>query len=68
MHTTDIGAYKFIHNGDFSGDVHIQQVKHPERQLRIPFYTLKQFVADYVRANRIEVIEQASDDEILGVK
>jgi hypothetical protein len=67
MHTTKIGNYTFIHNGDYSGNTRIVNgLTHEE--MEVPFDALKGLVAEYVRDERISKLEQAEDDELLGLE
>jgi hypothetical protein len=62
-HTTNHGGTRFIHNGDYSGEVEIQ---HSDQEaVWVPFSDLLQFVADYVRQEKIAKLEQASGREVL---
>jgi hypothetical protein len=54
------------HNGDLSGDVIIRD-RHG-REVEIPGAAMLEFVAHYVRRERISKLEQATTDEILGLK
>lgn len=78
MHSTDIGDVTFHHNGDFSGDVKIDvsaynvvlvQTSMPGVpgvfEIEIPFDALKGLVAEYVRGQLIEELEQDSADDVL---
>jgi hypothetical protein len=56
----------FIHNSDLSGDVSIR-TGNPEgevAELEIPGAALVQFVADYVRRQRISEVEQTTDSSV----
>ena len=72
-HTTTVNNVSFIHNGDYSGDVEIvlPPKKNPgvgnveEMSLTVHFDAIKDFMAEYVRSELIEKIENASSDEIL---
>lgn len=57
----------FVFNSDLSGDVTISRQGDESRELKVPGKHLLQFVANYVRWQKIAVIEQAEDDEILGL-
>lgn len=65
MHTTAIGHVTFYHNGDFSGDVEI--VTKSDGLVRVPYEVLKAFIAESIRTQKITQIEQASDDDLLGL-
>ncbi len=56
----------FIYNSDLSGDVSIR-TGNPEgevTELEIPGAALVQFVADYVRRQRISEVEQTTDSSV----
>jgi len=57
------------HNGDFSGDVAINVVEnYPKKEtysLIVPMDLLLDFVAEYVRYNKIDKIEQADTEQLL---
>ena len=63
MHTT-VESTRFYHNGDFSGNVDIIDLK-TDREVTIPFDDLKELVAAYVRTKAIGTIEDMSADELL---
>lgn len=80
MHTTDCNATTFHHNGDYSGDVIVLDIR-TRQEIRVPFDDIKTLVAKYVRdrqISRLEQIspvnyeeinrlEQAEPDEVLGL-
>lgn len=62
-HTTKAdGGTTFIHNGDYSGAVTIRRPGGNEAL--VPFTDLRELVFGYLRARKIEQLEQASDDEL----
>lgn len=65
-HTTRIGNTEFIHNGDFKGDVEIWAEGNPG-PLKVPFEDLMAFVAERIRARKIEQLEVANINSILGL-
>jgi hypothetical protein len=67
MHTTKINDTAFIHNGDFSGDIKIRCSRGAD-EITLPFADIKAIVARYVIGERVSRLEQASDDEILGLR
>jgi hypothetical protein len=67
MHTTEGKKYRFFHNGDFSGDVKIMEIKTGEIVAEVPFDDLKRIVASMLMYERIAKIEQMEDDELLGL-
>ncbi len=65
MHTFQQGAYVAHYNSDFSGEVVLGVgVDDP---VRVPARFILGLVAEYVRLERISLIEQLSDAEVLGV-
>lgn len=64
-HTSTIGKTTFIHNGDFEGEV---EVRNGDQSMVLPFADIKGIVAEFVRNQRIEKLEQASVEELLGEK
>lgn len=63
MHTLTCGKTIFNFNADLSGDVDITT---PDgRRFQVPGGDLVSFVADYVRRQKIEELEQAETLEIL---
>jgi hypothetical protein len=62
-HTTRAGqGTLFIYNGDYSGDVTIH-APDGQGETEVPFADLRELIFGYLRAQRIERAEQASDDE-----
>ena len=67
MPTFSHGRINFNYNSDLSGDVIISTaLRHNE--LHVPGEALLAFMANYVRQQRIGVLEDASNSEILGVR
>ena len=67
MPTFSHGKVTFNYNSDLSGDVIISTaLRHNE--LHVPGTALLAFVANYVRRQRIGALEDASENEILGVQ
>ena len=64
MHSTKVGTdgTTFTHNSDFSGDV---VLSNDNRTLTVPFADLKAIVAEMLRIEKIQLLENASTDEIL---
>ncbi len=66
-HSTKIGCYTFIHDGNaLAGNIEI--VNSSGRRFWIMGSALRSFVADCVRDEKIAKLEQASAEEILGLK
>jgi hypothetical protein len=77
MHTLTSGDSIF-HHSNFSGEVHVIVTTKPEKlpsfedeparwKVLVPFEDLRYLVAEYVRQRRIELLEAASDDDVLGI-
>ena len=60
-----VDGWSVQHNGDFSGDVVVQQEGSCIVEFSVPFEVLKCVVAEYVRRERIARIEKATDDDLL---
>jgi hypothetical protein len=66
--TAGAGSTRFIHNSDFSGCVTIERTVNGEKkEIDIPYWQLQQLVVTQVRSNRVNAIENASSEEILGL-
>ena len=67
-HTTEIHGTVFIHDGDFFGDVIIKHHNHgePPFEVSIPFATLREFVVEHVRQEKIREFENMHPDKLLG--
>lgn len=62
------GSTVFHHNGDYSGDVDIVRGSYArEKCIRVPFWQIKRLVAEFVRAEKMRRIENATSDELLGL-
>lgn len=56
----------YFHNGDFSGDVSWEFFQGGSQiTATIPFEDMKELVAEYLRSERIEQLENMSTEEIL---
>ncbi len=64
----------FAYNSDLSGDVLITGVETTairrvkQSVLTIPGYDLLEFVAEFIREQKIEKIEQMTVNELIGIK
>lgn len=67
MHTFEGKSCRIHHNNDMSGEVHICD-KNSDKELVIDAHDILDFVADYVRSERIGMLEQMSTDSILHLK
>ena len=63
-HTTEVEDTIFHHGGGFDGVIEIQR---SGTSILVPFDHLKYLVAEYVRREKISRLENAHDEEILGV-
>ncbi len=67
---TDSRATVINHNGDYSGDVLIRRLGvdgNPGPEVAVPFDHLKQFVADYIRSERMQRLADQETDSLLGM-
>lgn len=67
MHTFEGKSCRIHHNSDMSGEVHICD-KYSDKELVIDAQDILDFVADYVRSERIGMLEQMSTESILHLK
>lgn len=72
VHTFKSGRYAIQHNGDYSGDVEIDVTQADISPLggnrvavTLPFTVLRDFIAEYVRDELIDRLEQAEPDALL---
>lgn len=70
-HSETYGEFYVTRNGDYSGDIEIAKrdvsgVAHPVAKL--PFWLLAHIVSAKVRQDRMEMLENAGYDELLGLK
>lgn len=65
MHNMQIKGWNINYNGDFSGEVSFRQ---PGAYIpyEVPFVIIEQIVAEKVRAERIEKLEEATTEELLS--
>lgn len=66
MHTHNLSGWTMNYNSDFSGTVFLSCEAENVR-IEVPFEVLAGFVAEAVRANRRNVLEDASPGELLGL-
>ena len=62
--STDDGQTFFNFNSDMSGDV---RIIHKGNELSVPGAHLIEFIANYVRRERVAAIEDMSDRQVLGL-
>ena len=67
MHTFEGKSCRIHYNSDMSGEVHICD-KNSDKELVIDAQDILDFVADYVRSQRIGMLEQMSTENILDLK
>lgn len=67
MHTFNGDSCNIHYNGDFSGEAIIYN-KNNNTEVRVDTQDLIDFVAEYVRSDKISKFENMDSDEILGVK
>jgi len=74
VHTIHHENVTLHYHGDFSGDVLISvaaaegKPEKPTQEITVPFSALKSLVATYIQSKLISRLEQASDDQILGLE
>lgn len=66
MHVSEHDSVDFIHHGDFSGEITIRGWDN--REVTVTKKALVGIVAQMVRGEKIEALEQASDEKVLGLK
>ena len=64
MHTMEEQGWRITYNGDFSGEIRFASPQGDKS--RLPFTVLEAVVAEKVRGERIERLEQASAQELLS--
>ena len=67
MHTFEGKSCRIHYNSDMSGEVHNCD-KNSDKELVIDAQDILDFVADYVRSQRIGTLEQMSTENILDLK
>lgn len=67
MHTFEGKSCRIHHNSDMSGEVYICD-KNSDKELVIDAQDILDFVADYIRSQRIGMLEQMSTENILDLK
>ena len=72
MHTTFSKSCVFIHNGDYSGETIIRNLSKNTNEIlgevTVNTQDLFDFVANYIRSQKINELENMSSDEILGLE
>jgi hypothetical protein len=63
-HTSVIRDTKFLHAADYSGNV---EIVNNTGRIDVPFEDLLDFVAHYVLGKKMEVLENMSTNQILGL-
>lgn len=67
MYTFEGKSCRIHHNSDMSGEVHICD-KNSGKELKVEAQDILDFVAEYIRSERIGRLEQMSTDSILYLK
>lgn len=67
MHTFEGKSCRIHHNSDMSGEINICD-KNSDKKLAVEAQDILDFVAEYIRAERIGMLEQMSTDGILQLK
>lgn len=66
MHTTQTeGGTSFIHHGDYSGEVTVVTGR---KRMQVPMSDLKEFIAESIRQNAINCLEEMTTEQILSFK
>lgn len=66
MHTFDGKSCRIHFNSDMSGDIHIVE-KDSDEEIKVEGQDILDFVANYVRRERISKLEQMETKDILEV-
>lgn len=66
MHTFEGSSCRIHFNSDMSGDIHICD-KDSEQEIKVDGQDILDFVANYVRSERISKLEQMETKDILEV-
>lgn len=66
MHTFEGKSCRIHFNSDMSGKVHIGN-KETNEEIQVEGQDILDFVANYVRSEKISVLEQAETKDILGL-
>lgn len=67
MHTFNGNKTRIHFNSDFSGDCEIVE-KETSKSVNVPCDEIIEFVAHYVRTQKIDRIWKMSDKDVLGIK
>lgn len=67
MHTFEGSSCRIHFNSDMSGDIHIAE-KGSDKEIKVDGQDILDFVANYVRSERISKLEQMETKEILGLE
>lgn len=67
MHTFDGKSCRIHFNSDMSGEIHIVE-KDSDKEIEVDGQDILDFVANYVRSERISKLEQMETKEILGLE
>lgn len=67
MHTFERKSCRIHFNSDMSGDIHICD-KDSNREIKVVGRDILDFVANYVRSERISKLEQMETKDVLGLE
>lgn len=67
MTTFEHEGVTFNFNGDLSGMVEVHFGAHPHNKMQFPGSSLRAFLVHWMRGEKMRLLEQATDDEILGI-
>lgn len=67
MHTFEGKSCRIHFNSDMSGDIHIVK-KDSDKEIKVDGQDILDFVANYVRSEKISTLEQMEMKEILGLE
>lgn len=67
MHTFEGRSCRIHFNSDMSGNIHIVE-KDSDKEIKVGGQDILDFVANYIRSERISKLEQMETKEILGLE
>ena len=67
IHTFEGKSCRIHHDNDMSGEIHICD-KNSDKELVVEAQDILYFVADYIKTERIGMLEQMNTDSILNLK
>lgn len=66
MHTFEGSSCRIHFNSDMSGEIHIAE-KNSDKEIKVDGQDMLDFVANYVRSQKISILEQMETKDVLGV-